>query len=229
MRGWSDDRAMDRGQVDTLSEPVEGWRIWNLSASLTKPSLLPAGSGVDAWPPRGAVEARCGRPSLLSVGRGSHRAPALDCRCGIYAGRSLAAFGRPRPAWPPPAVVGTVSLWGTVIEHERGWRAQFAYPSRLALVCVMCAWFEPGPGTPAVVHVFAGRLYPLCDEHRSGIMVPDGRQTRVIDVTPAALRADLLDAYAVDVLPFESYEWLFRQPATPEPPAYVPSIRPVPA
>ena len=28
-------------------------------------------------------------------------------------------------------VIGTVSLWGDVLECERGWRAAFAYPSRL--------------------------------------------------------------------------------------------------
>ncbi len=215
---------MDRNAVATYSEPVEGWRIWNLAETRSGPSLLPAGSGVDAWPPRRAVEARCGAPRVLSVGR-SHDAPALDCRCGIYAARSLEIFGRPRPAWPPPPVIGTVALWGTVIEHENGWRGRSAYPSRLALVCVMCAWFEPGPGKPVVVHAFAGRLYPLCDEHRSGITVPDGRRTRAIDAAPYDLQARLLDAYAVDVLPFGSFEWLFRQPPTPEPPAYVPSIR----
>lgn len=220
---------MDRDAVDAGSEPVEGWRIWNLSEGATGPSLLPAGSGVDAWPPRCAVVARCGRPALLPVGRGKHDAPVFDCRCGVYAGRSLETFGRPRPAWPPPPVVGMVSLWGTVIEHERGWRGGFAYPSRLALACGMCSWFEPGPGRPAVVHGFAGKLYPLCAEHRGGIILPDGRRTRAVDIAPQALGARLLDAYAVDVLPFESYEWLFRQPPTPEPPAYVPTIRRVPA
>jgi len=220
---------MDRGRVVTSSEPAEGWRIWNLSEDRAGPTLLPAGSGVDHWPARRAVEARCGVPSILSIGRGPHRAPAFACRCGIYAGHSLETFSRPRPAWPPPSVVGTVALWGTVIEHELGWRGQFAYPYRLALACVLCAWFEPGPGKPAVFHAFARRLYALCEEHRGGIMVPDGRRTRAIDVTPNALQARLLDAYAVDLLPFGSFEWLFRQPLTPEPPPYVPSIRHVPA
>jgi preprotein translocase subunit YajC len=30
-------------------------------------------------------------------------------------------------------VHGEVSLWGKVVEHERGWRAQFAYPKTLFL------------------------------------------------------------------------------------------------
>lgn len=213
--------------IDDTDEPIEGWRIWNLSEDGRGPLLRPAGSGIDSWPPRRAVEARCGAPSLLSLGRGPHTAPELSCRCGIYASRSLEVFDRPRPAWPPPPVVGTVALWGTVIEHERGWRGRFAYPSRLGLACAMCAWFEPGPGIPEVVHGFAGLLYPLCARHRGGIEVPDGRRTKMTDLSPEALRSRLLDQYAVDPLPFEALAWLFSQPRTPDPPAYFPSIHPV--
>lgn len=214
-------------QIDPSTEPVEGWRIWNLSDDRDAPRLRPAGSGVDAWTPRQPAEARCGASPVLSLGRGTHRAPALECHCGIYAARSLKTFERPRPAWPPPPVVGTVALWGTVIEHEDGWRARFAYPARLGLVCAMCAWFEPGPGTPAVVHTFVGKLYALCGQHRGGIIVPDGRRTSPTEVEPRALHARLLDEYAVDPLPADAIAWLCAQPRTPEPPAYFPSIRPV--
>jgi hypothetical protein len=212
-------------------EPVQGWRIWNLAdagaAEGSAPSLRPAGSGVDAWAPRRAAEARCAVPPLLSFGRAPHQAPAPGCRCGIYASRSFQTFDRPRPAWPPPPVVGSVALWGTVIEHEHGWRGRFAYPSRLALVCPMCAWYEPGPGVPEVVHAFADMVYPLCEQHRGGITLPDGRRTRAIEVSPRELQARLLDEYAVEVLPFASFEWLCRQPRTPEPPAFFPSIKPI--
>ena len=30
-------------------------------------------------------------------------------------------------------IYGEVYLWGTVVEHELGWRAQFAYPKNLFL------------------------------------------------------------------------------------------------
>jgi hypothetical protein len=124
--------------------------------------------------------------------------------------------------------VGTVALWGMVIEHEIGWRGQFAYPARLGLVCSMCAWFEPGPGVPTVVHAFAGSSYALCDIHRGGIQLQDGRRTRPTDLDPRALQARLLDAYAVDLVPIDSVRSLFRRRRTPEPPGYVPSIRVVP-
>jgi hypothetical protein len=124
--------------------------------------------------------------------------------------------------------VGRVALWGRTIEHERGWRARFAYPDRLRLVCIVCAWLEPGPGHPTVVHTFGERSYAFCDVHAGGIEVPDGRRTVRTDVEPAALQARLLDTYAVDLLPATPLEPLYRRPAAPEPPGYFPSIRVVP-
>jgi hypothetical protein len=53
--------------------------------------------------------------------------PHLGAADGIYASKA-----RPEMRWPPspraswPLVVGRVSLWGTVIEHENGYRAENA-------------------------------------------------------------------------------------------------------
>jgi hypothetical protein len=33
----------------------------------------------------------------------------------------------------PPIVVGAVTLWGTVVEGERGYRGQYAYPRLLRI------------------------------------------------------------------------------------------------
>ncbi|MGZ4131869.1 MAG: hypothetical protein ACXVWF_02380 [Actinomycetota bacterium] len=209
-------------------EAIEGWRIWNLAEALSSPRLLPASSGGGAWEPMRAVDAVCTAPALLRLGSGRHRAPALGCSCGVYAGRSLETFPRPRPAWPPATVVGTVALWGSVVEHERGWRAEHAYPSRLRIVCAMCAWFEPGPGVPVTMHVFQGRAYALCPQHRGGIQLQDGRRTRPTDADPDEVQAALLNVYAVDPLPFDAVRSLFTALPTPEPQSYAPSIRVVP-
>jgi hypothetical protein len=211
-----------------LEEPITGWRFWNLSEERMGPRLQPAGAGVDAWQPRRRVEARCGVPALLRVGRNRHSAPDVRCRCGIHASRSLEVIEPSRPAWPPTPVVGTVALWGRIVEHERGWRAQFAYPARLRLVCAMCVWFEPGPGLPVVVHSFSGRLYTLCSVHRGGIELPDGRRTRRTDIDPKALQDRLLNGYAVDLVPIEAVRSLFGRRATPVGPTYLPSIHVVP-
>jgi hypothetical protein len=220
-----DDLAVPRLQA---RESIAGWRVWNLSDGAEGPRLWPAGSGVDVWQPRRRVEARCGALRILTWRIGKHTAPHLRCRCGIYASRSLGVFELPRPAWPPTPVVGTVSLWGTVVEHERGWRGQFAYPSRLRLVCAMCAWFEPGTGVPAVVHSFGKRIFTLCLAHRGGIQVPDGRRSMPIGTEPEALQSRLLEAYAVDLVPEEAVHRLFRQPRTTHRPG-TPTISVVPA
>jgi hypothetical protein len=208
------------------TEPIDGWRMWRLGTTADdRPSLLPAGSGgADAWVPRRAVRARCGVPALLRRTRHPHDAPDPRCICGIHASRALGDAPRDVPAWPTPPVAGTVALWGRVIEHERGWRAAFAYPSRLALVCTLCAGLEPGPGVPVVVHRFAGQLYPLCEEHRGGIELPGGRRTIPADLDPSVLQGDLLDVYAVDLLPFSAVETLRSRPAAPTPPAFIPRI-----
>ena len=57
--------------------------------------------------------------------------PHPDCTCGIYAAKNiehLRQFGYERRG-----IQGEVYLWGTVVEHKLGWRAQFAYPKSLFL------------------------------------------------------------------------------------------------
>lgn len=54
------------------------------------------------------------------------RAPRPGCTCGIYA---FKAEGNDDYAGLP--VWGTVRLWGRIIEHGEGYRAEFAYPHEL--------------------------------------------------------------------------------------------------
>jgi hypothetical protein len=209
-----------------MDQPIVGWRRWNLvDGAEAAPVLAPAGSGVDTWPHKRAAEARCGAPRLLRRGFRPHPSPDFSCTCGIYVSNELDVGERSTPAYPPPPVVGTASVWGRVIEHERGFRAEFAYPARLRLVCALCVEFEPGPGEPSVTHAFLGSLFPLCREHSGGIQLYDGRRTQLTDVDPSELQARLLDAYAVDLLPFEVVAPLFGRPAPPRPPPYWPAIR----
>ena len=63
-----------------------------------------------------------------------HPAPELDCRCGIYGVKSVAA-ARSYLETPPllcrdDRVIGRVALWGDVVEGPLGWRASHAYPDR---------------------------------------------------------------------------------------------------
>lgn len=62
---------------------------------------------------------------------GAHELPHAHCTCGVYAAKNiehLRQFG-----YDGRGIHGEVYLWGTVVEHRLGWRAQFAYPKSLFL------------------------------------------------------------------------------------------------
>lgn len=174
-----------------LTDPVDGWRTWTVAGSRdgTDARLLPI-AGRGRWPVRSPMLAVCGK------GR-HHRVPGVACTCGIHATHDPDVLRRTRD----PAVLGRVALWGRVLEHELGYRAELAYPQRLALICPLCFWqrgLERSNPPEHVVRHRGGRMVPLCGPHldlsrRYGYPV-----RRVLDA-PVVERA-LLDAYAVDLL-----------------------------
>jgi hypothetical protein len=122
-------------EAPDFAEPFEGWRVWRVVVakdgyrlgSVVKPTIWPAGR---------PLVAECLRAPQLRWFRRrreeEHVVPEEPCECGIYAAR-LAVLGpyvRDRPVTPAVArVLGRVSLWGRVIECERGFRASHAYPA----------------------------------------------------------------------------------------------------
>lgn len=115
--------------VPDCVSPIVAYRAWQLADSGLR-SL----SG-ESWHTGQALAAGC------SVRSARHQAPHEDCACGIYAAKSLEQLrkigylgladlsGISGEAY----LYGEVYLWGTVIEHELGWRAQFASPKSLTL------------------------------------------------------------------------------------------------
>lgn len=167
-------------------EPVEGWRAWRLRRDgRGELSLVPAFHGVD-WPPRQAVRAEC------QIHGRRHRAPERKCSCGLYAIPDAALIGSISDGL---GVVGQVSLWGRVVEHEYGYRAEFAYPSRLRLVCSPCLVDGERPAAPDRV-VFNGEyLLPVCDRHAEDV------KGKGFPEPASEVESELLDAYAVELLP----------------------------
>jgi hypothetical protein len=173
------------------AEPIVAWRTWRLfvGADGLEPRLVPVVGGSRPWPAGRAARARCGR------GR-RHEVPGLLCTCGLYAASSPDPLRHTRD----PAVVGTVALWGRVAEHRTGFRAEFGYPQRLALVCYLCFWRTPAEGSrpDVVARLRGGRLVPLCEPHvelsnRYGYATPG--------LVPAdEVEARLLSTYAVERL-----------------------------
>ena len=117
-----------------VREPIVGWRQWNFMY----PHFL-ANLGNDTiYVPREKIEARCEQYSTSGtlVLRKDHReqqAPHLTCICGIYAYKEKPRLLREiRNIYSGLRLVyGEINLWGKVIEHEDGYRAQFGYPKRL--------------------------------------------------------------------------------------------------
>ena len=95
---------------------VAGRFVPNPALSVVAPRARPV-----AWPPGENRVAKC-------FALRGHEAPHRDCNCGIAAYYALDA----EPELPAPeALWGAIVAWGRIVEHERGFRAQFARPVAL--------------------------------------------------------------------------------------------------
>lgn len=54
--------------------------------------------------------------------------PVAECTCGVWACKSRSTLQRAVPAWNDGSLLvsARVLLWGTIIEHEIGWRGEWA-------------------------------------------------------------------------------------------------------
>ena len=177
--------------VDTASEPIVAWRAWALTGHRDGTELLlrPVAKRARTWRPREVVEASC-RTSRW------HDAPDPACTCGLHGTHGLEVLRKTKC----PAVLGRVALWGRVVEHEHGYRAQFAYPQRLRLICQFCFWLT-GARRAGPVHVGwfpRDVLMPMCDEHLAVARRNDVSPRVVLLADEVAQR--LRDTYAVDAL-----------------------------
>lgn len=169
------------------TEPLVGWRAWALARTPAgRLELRPIIYSGETWPAQEAARAKC-----PPHGRGGHAPPEVGCTCGFYAVDGLDRL--PAVTGRDLTVIGSVAVWGRLIEHESGVRAEFAYPERLRLVCAPC--WRAGLFTPGVVaseETSRGTLLGLCDRHANRA-----------DESPDAVQQELLGTYAVDLLPSE--------------------------
>jgi hypothetical protein len=179
------------GDTEFIIEPVVGWRAWRLKADADGEVTLTSPMQELLWVPRQPTRAIC-RSS-------PHRVPDHACMCGLYATSELRRLPRASVAFSGHvAVMGSVSLWGTVVEHAAGYRAGLGYPDRIRLICGWC--FEQGrEGVPTRVFLTpSGELIPACSVHCPTFESP------LSTFTPVALERELLSRYAVDLLPLEA-------------------------
>jgi hypothetical protein len=111
--------------------PIVGYRVWQWVATGLK-SL-----NGEPWSPGKPLAAACrasNRRTTLGRAETAHDAndaPREKCTCGVYASKSLEHLHT--TGYERYGICGGVNLWGTVVEHEQGFRAQFAYPKNLYL------------------------------------------------------------------------------------------------
>lgn len=122
-------------------EPILGWRCWR--ADIDTGELYPTyykQYGMPKWPECKQLEAKCHCYTTIS-----HEPPLKDCTCGIWlrdteheARRDWRGTINTKPlTYNKTYVVGTANIWGTIIEHEFGWRAGRAYPSTIIVPRVL--------------------------------------------------------------------------------------------
>jgi hypothetical protein len=172
-------------------DPFVGYRRWAV-----RPSSVVGGSSeepvlgsaiVDYLWLEPTVTARCwpGRRSRFDpLSPTTHTAPSLDCRCGIYALRDPSGVD-----WPLDAalcVEGAVELSGTVLEGERGFRAQRAKivgPLELRTVCEhglrRRAVRELCPAPPKVGVIKSDRYALACDRHAATLLAGSGEPVKL--------------------------------------------------
>ena len=125
----------------SMTGTVEAFRCWRvlpfhrLDGTLTYRLCAVGTFGVPKlWEPRRATAAVC------SDFETHHEAPWPDHECGVWAlkrpesaRRRMVAYMQTQGGSPVGWAIGPVSLWGRLIEHEKGYRAQYAYPYALTL------------------------------------------------------------------------------------------------
>ena len=108
------------------------WRVWLSSEGLSLHSVA-AAPNLGEWRPLRPMEARCGYREMRPPACECDSCPSGDNKCGIYAYREA-----PSTVTHAMGIVGRVAMWGTVIEHQTGYRSQFAYPIDVAYG--HCTW-----------------------------------------------------------------------------------------
>jgi len=129
-------------------EPLLAYRTWQCLDPFTELRPL-ANQDHAVWTPGARAEAKCTsyrgeRDTACTCPNCGHRynthvAPVKGCSCGFYGFKDPVAMMRQMTSqqlrWNrySTQIFGAVHLWGKVIEHKSGYRAQYAYP---ALLCV---------------------------------------------------------------------------------------------
>ena len=173
--------------------PIIGCRLWHWEGAGLR-SL-----NGEPWRTGEPLEARCRLSEFAHWRRHRanlrpHDAPHLKCTCGIYASKSLEHLRR--PGYQRSLIYGKVLLWGTLVEHQRGWRSQYAYPQSFLL---------PPEVLPVRLMEIETRLKTLISYDRDIFVLHDGARL------PLWKKGGGLDALGLDYLTDRASNWYIQR------------------
>jgi hypothetical protein len=171
-------------KIPDLISPIVGHRVWRWDAAGLR-SL-----NGKPWSPRQPLAAKCGAGKADAA----HEVPQTDCTCGVYAAKNLEHLRQ--LGYEGCGIRGEVHLWGTVVEHELGWRAQFAYPKTLFLTPNLI---------PSDTKEMEARLRALAAYDIDILMVGGGRKI------PLCRKGSGFDAAGLDYLIGKRTEYYVRR------------------
>jgi hypothetical protein len=160
-------------KIPDLILPIVACRVWRWDTSGLK-SL-----NGKRWSPGQPMAAKCGARQAHDA----YETPHLDCTCGVYAAKNLEHLRQ--LGYEGRGISGEVHLWGTVVEHELGWRSQFAYPKSL---------FLPPDLIPSDTKEMEVRLKALAEYRADVFILGGGRKI------PLCRRGSGFDAAGIDYL-----------------------------
>jgi hypothetical protein len=150
--------------IPDLAEPITAWRCWVIGGDEATPLLISPKSGtmwppVEGFeskvirnPDRNFISAKCTKGLRPEGATPCRTCPSLTAAnhygvgCGIYAYKTMGDlawdFSPPGLSRHDPTMVGAwntliwgkVLLWGTVYEHDHGYRAEFARVEELVVI-----------------------------------------------------------------------------------------------
>lgn len=113
----------------TLNEPIIAWRVWRI-----EDEQLISMFANSRWPfgiPLQSEE----RPTIHKWKYVGFENIIVANPTGVHAFKDLRdAKSYSLLSYDNLCIIGEVYLWGTIIEHEKGYRAEFAYPKSLKIL-----------------------------------------------------------------------------------------------
>lgn len=117
--------------------PVIGWRSWLISAHgrylLSVTNTLGNDNNRPQWGYRMPFQAHCLKGKIQNPNHTINP----ECPCGIYAATSFFEaykyldFHYEHTTEQSKGLIGTVKLWGDVVQYENGYKGSIAYPQEL--------------------------------------------------------------------------------------------------